>query len=166
MIPLSCAHEKLYHGSATPRRLPRSLTCCVPSLAARQTRSRQECLSLVILEILELAMPDILTSIRHLCGSSSPKTRAELELELIQPHIQQNFFFLIFFFFISFEYRSLRSQTIYPHASIRGAGRIGAPPIPVKKNGCIKTKSQPKSTSEARCTRKLARHTIKNRARL
>ena len=34
MIPLSCTHGKLHPGSATPRRLPRSLTCCVESLTA------------------------------------------------------------------------------------------------------------------------------------
>ena len=31
---LSCAHGKLYPGSATPRRLPRSLSGCVASLTA------------------------------------------------------------------------------------------------------------------------------------
>ena len=34
VIPLSSTHGKLYPGSAAPRRLPRSLTCCVPSLKA------------------------------------------------------------------------------------------------------------------------------------
>ena len=34
VIPLSSTHGKLYPGSAAPRRLPRSLTCCVPSLTA------------------------------------------------------------------------------------------------------------------------------------
>ena len=33
VIPLSCTHDKLHPGSATPRRLPRSSTCCVPSLS-------------------------------------------------------------------------------------------------------------------------------------
>ena len=33
-ILLSCTHGKLHPGSATPRRLPRSLTRCVPSLTA------------------------------------------------------------------------------------------------------------------------------------
>ena len=38
--PLSCTHDKHHLGSASPRRLPRSLTCCVRSLTACQTRSR------------------------------------------------------------------------------------------------------------------------------
>ena len=37
--PLRCAHGKFHLGSATPLRLPRSLSCCVPSLTARHARS-------------------------------------------------------------------------------------------------------------------------------
>ena len=33
VIPLSCSHGKLHIGSATPWRLPRSLTRCVPRLS-------------------------------------------------------------------------------------------------------------------------------------
>ena len=34
VTPSSSTHDKLHSGSATPRLLPRGLTCCVPSLTA------------------------------------------------------------------------------------------------------------------------------------
>ena len=34
VIPVSCTHGELHPGSATPRQLPRSSICCVPSITA------------------------------------------------------------------------------------------------------------------------------------
>ena len=53
VVPLSCTHGKHYPGGTTPRRLPRSIACCLPSLTACRTHSGLEHPSLVILPILK-----------------------------------------------------------------------------------------------------------------
>ena len=52
-MSLSCTHEKHHLGSATPRRMPRNLTCCIPSITARQTRPRLKHPCLIILAALK-----------------------------------------------------------------------------------------------------------------
>ena len=53
VVPLSCTHGKHYPRGTTPRRLPRSIACCLPSLTACRTHSGLEHPSLVILPILK-----------------------------------------------------------------------------------------------------------------
>ena len=93
-ILLSCTHFKPHLGSATPRQLPRSLTCCVPCFKARQTRSRLKLPSLVIPSVLKSHEAYKPRTTQNLSGSSMTRAGAGFASRMAQasPHKESSSF--------------------------------------------------------------------------
>ena len=73
VIPLSCTHDKLYPGSATPRRLSRSLTCCLPCLTAHLLHLKLLLYDYAVLRNFKIATPLSCTNDKHHPGSTTPR---------------------------------------------------------------------------------------------
>ena len=73
VIPLSFTHDKLYPGSATPRQLARSLTCCLPCLTAHLLHLKLLLYDYAVLRNFKIATPLSCTNDKHHPGSTTPR---------------------------------------------------------------------------------------------